>query len=211
MIKGLSGVATVAVLFTALQFHREPSQATALDVRRINDVISVNLKAADARTDSIIHELNAFGVDATITEVPASPSGVGQFLNTQYDGTGKLQPTGYSRHFTIPDTNGQHITLLRGRTAQPEEAYDYRPSAYASGEPLHCSNTLGQKGQTLSKTLHERHIEASWQLLEAGSQPVSEQRAQDEYVVNALSDKPNSVVVYVSHEPRPLGSTTDCD
>jgi hypothetical protein len=210
----LAGVCAVAVVITAtatLQLQQDPSQASALDVRRVNDVIAVDLKATNASSDQIIEDLKRFGIEASINEVPVSHNATGYFFGVEtQDPNTDVTPSGQISHFTLPDLQHQKITISRGRPANPDETYAYSTNAYLPGEPLHCSNTLGRRLKDVSHELESRNLSVKLQSILSANEPLQDANANDQWVVSAITDKPNSVVIFVSPEPINLVATTDC-
>jgi hypothetical protein len=85
-------------------------------------------------------------------------------------------------------------------------------NAYEDGEPLHCSNTMGRQVKDVIGQLQAMNLTLRW-FNQTGPQISSiDSPPYPMYFINgAITDKPSSLIIYVSAEPIPLfGNTTDC-
>ena len=55
-----------------------------------------------------------------------------------------------------------HVTLWLGRPAEPDELYWASGSAFAEGEPLHCSGVEGMRAQEAEQVVTRLGYEVSW-------------------------------------------------
>ena len=211
-VNGVAAVLVFVAIFSVFRISEKPSEAGVLSVTRENHLINVDLKSTSATPEQIADELQHAGIDATVTEVPVSPSGVGRFVYVEQQG-GPAQPSStYFQHFTLSDQKHQRVELRLGRTAQQNETYIKRVNAYDANEPLHCTDTMGRQVKDVFDKLRSLNVTIRWfnqtgpEITEIGTPPFPT------YFINsAISDKPNSLLVYVAPEPMVLfGSTTDC-
>lgn len=213
----LNGAALLLVLVLAvgyMQFSSKPSSAAVLSVTRSNHVIMVDLKSTSATPKEIADELDHYGIDAKVTEKPVSPSGVGRLVSFSLEGTASIaQPSSaYFMHFSLSDEKGQHVELGLGRAAKPGESYVKLVNAYDHGEVLNCSNTLGRQVRDVIDKVNSLNVDVHWytqrgpEIYEVDVPPFSTY-----FITGATSDKPNSIIVYISETPNPFTvSGTDC-
>jgi hypothetical protein len=172
----------------------------------------VDLKSTNATPEQIANELKRYDIDARVVERPASPSGVGKFVTFTQNGQAIAEPSStYFMHFSLADEKKQRVELGLGRTAHPGEQYLKFVSAYDRGELLHCSNTLGRQVKDVYDELSALHVDVTWRTSKDPNVPVVDVPPYNEYfITSAVSDKPNSIVVYFAPAPNPFVSETDC-
>lgn len=210
-MRGLTVLITIVATTSVLRLSEKPSEAGVLDVHRSGGIISVDLKTTSASNAQIVSELHRYGVEAVVNKVPVSISGVGKFVTVGNQNAGFSASSIYFRHFTLPDQKHQQVNLWLGRNARDDEPYAISFNAYAQGEPLHCSNTLGRKVKDALPLLQQRQMHLQWQQFGENT-PASIDAIQNSYIDLAVSDRNNSIRIYVSAEPLPLaGSATDCE
>lgn len=176
-----AAIAVTAGLVALLPGTSEPAYAITLD----GDVVVVNW-VRDLRDGSAIGEgLRAYGVDATVRAVPASPSRVGRVLTVAVNGveTGAM-PRGVSwgadgtdEVFTWridPTTFQDSIQIEIGVEPEPGEPYVVAESAFAPGEVLgglHCaleSLDLPVTAAAVDKQVRRLDLDVHWfQMTEA--------------------------------------------
>lgn len=115
----------------------------------------------------------AKGLHITVDLIPVSPSLVGTVVSTSEDGSSEaIRPLLHGSCLSggggcrigieiSPSFSGQGSITL-GRPAQAGESYESQASAFAAGEPLHCSGLLGGRVSTAVSALGSRGIEAEW-------------------------------------------------
>jgi hypothetical protein len=115
------------------------------------------------------------GLKITVKLLPVSPSIVGTVLSVDESnpGTTQIKPLqgghclqgggGCSIGIEIPrDFRGEGSIYL-GRPAKPGERYESSDSAFAPGEPLHCTGLLGARVTTALPTLQAKGLAvAEW-------------------------------------------------
>lgn len=214
-LHGLAAIASLIILTSVLRFTEKPANAGVLDITKANGVITVNLKTERANTHQITDELNRYGVDAKVLEVPVSDSGIGKFVALSHDSSSTNSngsSSTYFQQFTLPDQKQQKVDLWFGRKANGNEEYAKTINAFDPGEILHCSGTLGRTVQEALPKLKSRHLVVTWQQVSGELISKIDSGQYSSYLVTAAAtERPNTVRVLVSAEAAPLfGSTTDC-
>ena len=196
--------------------HVEPEPAAAAEGVRFavgtkGDVIayvtdpyaaSRNLSAAFAQR----------GFDITLSLVPVSPSLVGTvvFMGSDVGNEDLIRTlnggTCVTGGGTCPiglDISGQfhgvaQVTL--GRAARPGERYESAASAFAPGEPLHCTRLLDARVSELLTVLTAKHLHVEWTDFDNRNAPIGEPPGSD-YVQGVGLAAANLVTVNVSRSP----------
>ena len=143
----------MALLVTAAD-HPEPAAAD-VEVRQRNGRVIVTLTDRESSPEEIERATDKAGLDITVREQPAGPSNVGRFVG--YVESAGAVDQGFVRGdattfatFSLPSDWPGRLTLSLGRPAAPGEAYRAFSDAYAEGEPLACSATLGRPLEQLA-------------------------------------------------------------
>jgi hypothetical protein len=176
---GLAGAATAAAAVTvvAALTARSAVSPTTADAVAFRTASNGEIIATVTDPFAAQAQLNAAfakqGLNITVSLVPVSPSIVGTVLYVGESSTGsQIQPLQGGHCLTggggcpiglkIPKdfTGSGSITL--GRPAKPGEEYESAASAFAPGEPLHCSGLLGARVQSAMSTLERDKLTLKW-------------------------------------------------
>jgi hypothetical protein len=160
------------------------------------------------------------GFDITVDLVPVSASLVGTVIYTsEGDSAGMIQPL---RHGSCLNGGGScaigvkihagftgHGYVTLGRPARPGEAYASQASAFAQGEPLHCSHLLGASVANAAGRLEARGLTVEWR----GDSPdgtshsyVLEAAPLGSYVWEAVMATSGKAIVWTEPKPWPADS-----
>ncbi|HXB64259.1 MAG TPA: hypothetical protein VNV42_05210 [Solirubrobacteraceae bacterium] len=151
------------------------AQAVAFRTAPGGDIIATvtDPLAAQAQLDAAFAQQ---GLKITVTLLPVSPSIVGTVVSVGESGPGmaQIKPLqgghclsgggGCAIGIDIPrDFHGEGSIYL-GRPAKPGEPYESGDSAFAPGEPLHCSGLLGARVAAALPALEAKHFTViQWQ------------------------------------------------
>lgn len=160
------------------------------------------------------------GYRITVTLMPVSPSLVGRVIySDQQNSGGGVQPL--LRGLCVSGggedcrTVGVEIaksykgrgTVVLGRPARAGESYASAASAFAVGEPLHCSGLLGAPARQAQAWLRKRGIGLEWrEEVEVGSSTRStapRSAPPGSYVWEAVMTAPKRAVVFLQRQPWP--------
>jgi hypothetical protein len=122
-----------------------------------------NLDAAFAR----------HGLDITLRLLPVSPSLTGTVIYTGGSAdASQIQPITGGKCLTgggscpvglrIPVPFKGHGEITLGRPAKPGESYESQASAFAPGEPLHCSNLAGARVEHALARIRAAKLRPTW-------------------------------------------------
>jgi hypothetical protein len=174
---GAAAAAAIAAAVLSASSAVSPGRAQAVAFRSApgGDTIATVTDpfAAQAQLDAAFAER---GLKITVTLLPVSPSSVGTVVSVGESGPGmaQIKPLqgghclsgggGCAIGIEIPrDFHGQGSIYL-GRPAKPGEPYESGDSAFAPGEPLHCSGLLGARVASALPVLQAKHFTATqWQ------------------------------------------------
>jgi hypothetical protein len=167
-------VAALAAIAWAASGASSPQAARAVSFRSATrgDVMAIvtNPYAAQSRLNA---EFARRGYQITVSLLPVSPSLVGTVL---------YMSEGSSAMFLEPIEHGPCLSggggcrigirirqgfsgsgaIALGRPAQGGESYASEASAFAPGEPLHCSGLLGGTVADAANALAARHLTSEW-------------------------------------------------
>lgn len=165
--RGVVVVLLAATLLTVAgtQFHAQTGQADVLTIEHRSDEVLVTLSDLQAKPDEIRHELHDAGLDATVYDIPASPSFVGRFVRAQDPGNIRIvDPASSSfRSFAVRnDDLDQPIELTYGRRAHEGETYEIYADVFDQGEPLHCTDIDRLPVQQAAAALADRGFSVTW-------------------------------------------------
>jgi hypothetical protein len=150
-----------------------PAPATGAVVFRAREsgVIVALVKEPYAAQSRLDAAFAGHGFDIQVSLLPVSPSLVGTLIYVSEEGEA-IRPLGHGPCLTggggcavgvtiAADFSGKgYITL--GRPARPGEGYESQASAFAPGEPLHCSGLLGAHVSDAVGVLSAHRLTATW-------------------------------------------------
>jgi hypothetical protein len=150
---GIAAVVVMGVLVTAVD---SPAPAAAdVDVHRKGGRVVVTLTDRENTPEEIEAATDKAGLDIQVQAKPAGPSRVGRFIG-YVESVGSVDQgfvqgdrTSFAR-FSLPIDWPGRLLLYLGREAEPGESYLSGSNAYAAGEPLACTKTLGQALERLA-------------------------------------------------------------
>ncbi len=126
-----------------------PAEAGVL-VTRDDGRVEVLLTDLESSADEVQRVIAEAGLNVQVEAAPVGPSNVGRFVGNTTTGSG-LEDIEYVAGagaafmgFSIPDHWTGALDILIGRMAAGGESYTIFSDAYAPGEPLACSGTLGR-------------------------------------------------------------------
>lgn len=148
----LAAIAAVAAitLVIGVSVTGDPTPAGAdVEVTRADGRVIVRLTDQANRPEEIQAALEPEGLDIRVAGAPVGPSNVGRFVG-QIATAADLVDLEHIRvdgvtfmGFSLPEGWDGTLTLLVGRPAAPGETYEAASNAFAPGEPLACTDTLG--------------------------------------------------------------------
>jgi hypothetical protein len=212
----LVGLALMAAIVGGLLLRSPAPAAADVEITHDNGRVVVRLTDLEATPAEIEAAASTEGLDIHVEQVPSGPSHVGRFVGEEVTSGGftdveHLDMEGVTFvAFSLPEDWAGKLTLLLGRPARAGEGYVAFTDAYAVGEPLACSQTLGGPLSALSE--HLDGFETSVQTF-ADGQPdqvidldeALESGLGDAIVSGATATSPTSVVVDVEG-PLPDGT-----
>lgn len=158
-------------------------------------------------------------IDISIALVPVAPSDVGTIVYESDDGgASAIQPLqgghcvtgggGCPIGLRVPSTFRGKGYIALGRPARPSESYVVQASAFAPGEPLHCSGLHGARASALERALPALGLRVTrWREdVTRGSTSVSRTLAGpvgDDHVWDVLMVAPSAVTVFLAPTPWP--------
>jgi hypothetical protein len=102
----------------------------------------------------------------------------------------------------IPRAYRGEAYISLGRAARGDESYATTTSAFAPGEPLHCSGLIGKPVAQLRRVLSARGLTAEWALADGSDGGRSSREAvSGDYVVDVEHMAPRRVLVSVLPAP----------
>ncbi|HEY1834764.1 MAG TPA: hypothetical protein VGG08_10025 [Solirubrobacteraceae bacterium] len=158
------------------------------------------------------------GFDIQVSLVPVSPSLVGTLVYaSEEDGADSIQPllrgpclaggAGCSVGVRILSSFKGRGYITLGRAARADEAYDSTASAFAPGEPLHCSGLLGARVGSALPRLERDRLRAQWrEEVSVGSSSRSRTLSappSGSYIWEATLSTPDKLVVFTEPTPWP--------
>jgi hypothetical protein len=178
----------VAVALAALPSGKHgPRPGTALAITDVAGGTRVRIADASASAERVERELGRAGITASVGSAPVSPSLVGTW--TTVSGTPALRDAasedaeiGHGVDLNVPRGYAGRLKLRIGRTARPGEDLRLSSSAFAEGEPLHCSGVERLDGRAADAEIRRRDLLPRWEEL------------QKRRVVETLPGRPDRVV-----------------
>ena len=194
----LSASATIAVLVLVAgpvtDDTRRPGPAGALAVTRTPEGTRVRIADATASPERIEGELRAAGIEASVAAVPVSPSLVGTWTSITAkpplrDPGADHEGIGHGADLEVPRGYAGRLTLRVGRPAGPGEELRMSASAFAPGEPLHCSGVEQLDATRAARVLAERGLKPRWLELQR-HRGVETRPGQRDRVITAIVPSP---------------------
>ena len=187
-----------------------PAQAAVLTVTKHGGYLDVIVKNPLADSRKFRAEFAKYGLNISLTLVPASPSLVGTLVYS--DGSVAIKPiTAVGRCYTggggaacpvgvrVPLNFSGHADLTFGRAARPGERYETTAAANAPGELLHGLTYAGQTVRAVLAMLAARHVAVPHYLVSLNCENVGRATAPgDWYVTDADPWAPGAVQLWVS-------------
>jgi hypothetical protein len=196
------------------------AEAAALSFTRHGGYLDVIVRNPLADAKKYRQEFARYGLNISLTLVPASPSLVGTlvFASAPTSGPQLIPITAIGRCFTggggnvcpvgvrVPlDFRGQ-ADLTFGRAARPGELYETTAAANAPGEALHGLSYVGKTVAQVLPLLAARHVTAAHYLLSEHCENVGSYSAPASwYVTDADPWAPGEVQLWVSKTRLPGG------
>jgi hypothetical protein len=122
--------------------------AAGVQVVTVDGRLVLTVEGVAVAPNAVESALHDHDIDADVVAVPVGPSLVGRFLVGSIEGDEHAVILdlhgGTFTGFSIPLDYGGHLVLDLGRPARPGEMYHRGSDAFADGEPLACSDLLGQ-------------------------------------------------------------------
>lgn len=217
----------VAVLATSSAVTPQPAAgAVAFRTAAGGDIIATvtNPFAAVSQLRSAFAQR---GFDITLNLVPVSPSLVGTVVySSDEGGSSAIQPLqrgqclngggGCSIGVKIPASFAGRGYITLGRPARPGETYESQASAFAPGEPLHCSGLLGSRVIAAQSALERDHLTVEWREVTAETSADGTQTshsttdtspASSNYIWDADMTAPGKVAIWTEPTPWPADTT----
>ena len=187
-----------------------PAQAAVMTVTRHGGYLDVIVKNPLADARKFRAEFAKYGLNISLTLVPASPSLVGTLVYS--DGSAAIKPiTAVGKCYTggggaacpvgvrVPLNFRGHADLTFGRAARPGERYETTAAANAPGELLHGLIYAGQTVRAVLAMLAARHVAVPHYLVSLNCENVGRATAPgDWYVTDADPFAPGAVQLWVS-------------
>ncbi|HYM55589.1 MAG TPA: hypothetical protein VES97_09515 [Solirubrobacteraceae bacterium] len=231
LVPALGVVAAVAVAVAALATSSAVTPQPAAGAVAFRAAPGGNIVATVTDPFAAVSQLkSAFarrGFDITLDLVPVSPSLVGTVVySSDAGGSSAIQPLqrgqclnaggGCSIGVEIPASfvGKGYITL--GRPARPGETYESQASAFAPGEPLHCSGLLGRRVAAAQPALEQNHLTVEWREVTTetatdGTQTSHSKTdivpASSNYIWDADMTAPGKVAIWTEPTPWPADTT----
>lgn len=148
-------VASAALALTALMTSLDTAAAD-VEITHQDGRVVVRLTDFANTPEEIEAATEAAGLDIKVDAVPTGPSSVGRFVGQEatsadFENLERIDADGVTFvAFSLPEDWDGSLTLLLGRPAKAGEPYVAFTSAYAPGEPLACTGTLGRPLSELS-------------------------------------------------------------
>jgi hypothetical protein len=167
------------------------------------------------------------GFDIKLNLVPVSPSLVGTVVYVSDDGgRSAIQPLqkghclngggGCMIGVRIPATFSGTGYITLGRPARAGETYESQASAFAVGEPLHCSGVLGSRVSSALPVLEKARLAVEWRELTTQTSADGTQVSHSttdaspvlgNYIWDADMMAPGKVAIWSSSTPWPADAT----
>jgi hypothetical protein len=187
-----------------------PAQAAVMTVTKHGGYLDVIVKNPLADARKFRAEFAKYGLNISLTLVPASPSLVGTLVYS--DGSAAIKPiTAVGQCYTggggaacpvgvrVPLNFSGHADLTFGRAARPGERYETTAAANAPGELLHGLTYAGQSVRAVLAMLAARHVAVPHYLVSLNCENVGRATAPgDWYVTDADPYAPGAVQLWVS-------------
>ncbi len=168
-----AAIAAVAVLTTGSAVSPTYANAVSFHTVPSGEIVATVTEpfAAQSRLDA---EFTKQGLHITVQLIPVSPASVGKLLYVTGSSseTTEIEPLegghclmgggGCAIGVKIPRDFVGSGSIALGRPAKPGEAYESSASAFAPGEPLHCSGLLGAKVASALPTLEHDKLTVQW-------------------------------------------------
>jgi len=193
-----------------VSFGPASARAAVLSVTRHGGYLRVIVTNPLADAKQFRAEFARYGLDISLTLVPASPSLVGTLVFTESGpsitpitavgrcysgGGGSACPVGVE----VPLGYKGYAQLTFGRAARPGERYETTAPANAPGEAMHGLNFAGKTVAQVLAMLAARHVTAAQYLVNVRCQNVLRASAPASWFVsNADPWAPGEVVLWVS-------------
>jgi hypothetical protein len=224
-------VAAVALVVTVLATSSALAPQTAVGAVAFRAVAGGDIVATVTNPFAAASQLeSAFaqrGFDITLTLVPVSPSRVGTVVYSSDDGgSSAIQPLqrgqclngggGCAIGVRIPASFEGKGYIALGRPARPGEAYESQASAFAPGEPLHCSGLLGSRASAAQPVLEKDHLSVEWREVTtstsvSGTQTshstIDSAPASGNYIWDADMMAPGKLAIWTEPTPWPADDT----
>jgi hypothetical protein len=193
------------------------SSAIAFRTAADGDVIATVVEPFAAQTQ-LEQAFARRGFDIQVSLVPVSPSLVGTLVYaSEEDGADSIQPllqgpclaggVGCSVGVRILSSFEGRGYITLGRAARAGEAYASTASAFAPGEPLHCSGLLGATVAQALPRLESDHLQAQWREdVNVGSSSRAKELATlppGNYIWEATLSAPGRLIVFTEPTPWP--------
>jgi len=203
-----AAVALVALVAIGAVLFRPAPAAAGVRFSTTHGFIVARVTDPTASAAQLRAAFAEHGLDITLQLLPVSPSLVGTVIVISSEGSGieALQggkcitggggcPVG----LRIRSTYRGHAEITLGRRARPGEMYDSTASAFAPGEPLHCSGLVGARVTRAAAALKARGLSATWRpYLDSGNTELSPASVGNFFVIDADSMAPAKVLVWVA-------------
>jgi hypothetical protein len=150
----VAAVAVVAAVLSSAVLSTDPASAD-VEVTQENGRVIVRLTDLENSPDAVEAATERAGLDVSVEGVPTGPSHVGRFVgdfatDANAVDVEKLDADGVTyMAFSLPEGWPGALTIHLGQPAREGEAYRIASDAYAPGEPLACSDTLGKSLSTV--------------------------------------------------------------
>ncbi len=213
---GIAGLAAVVLVVALGRSAASPPVARAVVAFHAGaggDIVAtvVNPFAAQAQLDQAFQQ---HGFDITVTLMPVSPSLVGTVIYMSGGGITPLQSGacitgggGCSIGVRIAANFSGQGAIALGRPAQSGETYSSSASAFAAGEPLHCSGLLGAQVGVAQPQLAAGGYAVQWRETVGDRSQVDATPPPDNYIWDAMSSSAGNLIVSTAPQPWPADST----
>ena len=134
----------------------------ALAITHEGEHMDIRLADAAADPDRLVAELAAVGVDASVEQIPASPSRVGKWSSVEFSEGEGVEIIDDDEVLRVQEGTGQRIRIRVGRPAAPGEEYATSAGAFQPGEALHCTGVHEMTPAQAARAIRELGYRVSW-------------------------------------------------
>ena len=207
-----AAIVVVAAVFVAASVIRSSPAAAGVRFATTGRYIVATVTDPTASAEKLRAAFSEHHLDITLTLVPGSPSLVGTVVATEEVGPSRIEALqggpcitgggGCPIGLRIPIDYAGHAGITLARRAGPTEDYVATASAFAPGEPLHCSGAAGATVTHAARTIDGLGLHAIWRpYQDPADTRLDPSSVGSQFVIDAESVAPGEVMVWVSPTP----------